>query len=108
MSKIGHNKPPRDIQWKSISINKFILEDLKRIRDHIQMKRDADNPKRKRVTIPMAIEIIASQYWLDYMLLDEVELIHETKKPKSVKLLIWVIKILEHLLLVKMVRILSC
>ena len=47
MSKIGHNKPPRDIQWKSISINKFILEDLKRIRDHIQMKRDADNPKRK-------------------------------------------------------------
>tara|TARA_Y100001938_G_C7963982_1_gene365824 strand:+ start:19 stop:270 length:252 start_codon:yes stop_codon:yes gene_type:complete len=81
MSKIGHNKPPRDIQWKSISINKFILEDLKRIRDHIQMKRDADNPKRKRVTIPMAIEIIASQYWLDYMLLDEVDLIHETKKP---------------------------
>jgi hypothetical protein len=45
------------------------------------MKRDADNPKRKRVTIPMAIEIIASQYWLDYMLLDEVDKIYETKKP---------------------------
>ena len=94
MSKIGHNKPPRDIQWKSISINKFILEDLKRIRDHIQMKRDADNPKRKRVTIPMAIEIIAGLYWRDNMLPMEVIEIkegidiykqiikaHETKKP---------------------------
>ena len=73
MSKIGHNKPPRDIQWKSISINKFILEDLKRIRDHIQMKRDADNPKHKRVTIPMAIEIMSAEYWLDHIMPYECE-----------------------------------
>ena len=86
MSKIGHNKPPKDreINHKSISINVWSYKDLERIRDYIQMKRDAflDNPsKQAKVTIPMAIEIIASQYWLDYMLLDEVELIHETKKP---------------------------
>ncbi len=85
MSKIGHNKPPKErkIHWKSISLNEWVYKDLVRIKDVIQKQRDALNPelKKQRVTIPMAIEIIASQYWLDYMLLDEVDLIHETKKP---------------------------
>ena len=28
MSKIGHNKPPRKINYKSISINKWVYEEL--------------------------------------------------------------------------------
>ena len=43
MSKIGHNKPPKDrkINHKSISINVWSYKDLERIRDYIQEKRDA-------------------------------------------------------------------
>ena len=78
MSKIGHNKPPKDreINHKSISINVWSYKDLERIRDYIQMKRDAflDNPlKQKKVTIPMAIEIMSAEYWLDHIMPYECE-----------------------------------
>ena len=69
MSKIGHNKPPKDREqtWKTISINIWSYKDLERIRDYIQEKRDASLMKG-RVTIPMAIEIMAAEYWLDNIL----------------------------------------
>ena len=98
MSKIGHNKPPKErkIHWKSISLNVWVYKDLIRIKDFIQKQRDALNPelKKQRVTIPMAIDIIAGLYWRDNMLPMEVIEIeegidiykqiikaHETKKP---------------------------
>ena len=28
MSKIGHNKPPRKIGWKSVSLNKYVYKIL--------------------------------------------------------------------------------
>ena len=98
MSKIGHNKPPKDREttWKSISLNVWVYKDLIRIKDFIQKQRDALNPelKKQRVTIPMAIEIIAGLYWRDNMLpMECIEIkegvdiykqiikAHETKKP---------------------------
>lgn len=55
MSKIGHNKPPKDreINHKSISINVWSYKDLERIRDYIQMKRDAflDNPSKQKKSL---------------------------------------------------------
>ena len=87
MSKIGHNKPPKDREttWKSISLNVWVYKDLIRIKDFIQ---------KQRVTIPMAIEIIAGLYWRDNMLpMECIEIkegidiykqiikAHETKKP---------------------------
>ena len=31
MSKIGHNKPPRKIGWKSVSLNKYVYEMLQQV-----------------------------------------------------------------------------
>ena len=42
MSKIGHNKPPRKINYKSISLNKWIYEELERVRDFVHTQRKLD------------------------------------------------------------------
>ena len=31
MSKIGHNKPPRKIGWKSVSLNKYVYKMLQEV-----------------------------------------------------------------------------
>jgi hypothetical protein len=71
MSKIGHNKPPRDLNWKSVSLNIYVHKELEEIKNHIQKQRDIHNPemKKQRVTIPMAIEILSNQYYLNNILL---------------------------------------
>mgnify|MGYP003669430648 FL=1 len=71
MSKIGHNRPPRDINWKSISLNIWAYKDLKVIQQHIQKQRDLHNPEllNRRVTLPMAIEILTTQYYLNNILM---------------------------------------
>ena len=73
MSKIGHNKPPRKINYKSISINKWLYEELVEIKEHIQQLRDIHNPEMKleRVTIPMAIEILSNQNHQNNIILPE-------------------------------------
>ena len=42
MSKIGHNKPPKDrkIDWKSISLNKYVYKDLQKIGDYYRQVRN--------------------------------------------------------------------
>jgi len=68
MSKIGHNKPPRTINHKSISINKYEMKLLEEIRDHMQKKRDKHAPGESKVTIPMAISIMATSYWINELI----------------------------------------
>ena len=75
MSKIGHNKPPRKINYKSISLNKWIYEELERLRDfvHTQRKLDAVLDKKhiktvKKFSIPEVIELCYDCYYLQYIL----------------------------------------
>ena len=71
MSKIGHNQPPRETNWKSVSLNIWAYKDLVKIQQHIQKQRDQINPElnKQRVTIPMAIEVLTTQYFLNNILL---------------------------------------
>ena len=74
MKLLGHNNPPkRKINYKSISIHRCVHEELVEIKEHIQQLRDIHNPEMKldRVTIPMAIEILANQYKLNNIILPE-------------------------------------
>ena len=66
MSKIGHNKPPRKIGWKSISVNKYVYEMLQQV---AEKKRslincfkllDGEAPQ-KTPSIPWVIELLVQQ-----------------------------------------------
>ena len=69
---IGHNNPPREITWKSISINKYDMELLEQVRQHIQKQRNLFGDNEKKVTIPMAINIMATSYWLNQIVREEL------------------------------------
>ena len=66
-----HNNPPREIKWKSVSLNIYVHDELEEIKKHIQEQRDLLNPEMKlqRVTIPMTIEILSNQYYLNNIVL---------------------------------------
>ena len=40
MSKIGHNKPPKDrkVNWKTISLNQWIYKDLQEVQNHYRQR----------------------------------------------------------------------
>ena len=68
MSKIGHNKPPKDrkIDWKSISLNKYVYKDLQKIGDYYRQVRNcfgllngAEPEKNK--SIPWVIEMLVTE-----------------------------------------------
>ena len=52
MSKIGHNKPPRKIGWKSVSLNKYVYKMLQEVAEKKRSLRncfvllDGGPPKR--------------------------------------------------------------
>ena len=90
MSKIGHNNPPRKIDWKSISLNKYTYEDLEQIRDSIfiRNKLHAVLDKKhistvKKHSIPETIEICVQCYWLQYILPDTDNVYQRTLKSLS-------------------------
>ena len=68
MSKIGHNNPPKDreIEWKSISINKWVYIELQKIAQRICDQKncflllDGRDPIKK-VSIPYVIELLANE-----------------------------------------------
>tara|TARA_R110000803_G_scaffold71412_1_gene134641 strand:+ start:484 stop:816 length:333 start_codon:yes stop_codon:yes gene_type:complete len=65
---IGHNNPPkdRDIEWKSISINKWVYKELQEIAERICNQKncflllDGRDPIKK-VSIPYVIELLAHE-----------------------------------------------
>ena len=75
-SLIGHNKAPRKIGYKSISVNKYCYLNLIEARDHIQKLRYQSNSTLdekdflKKCTIPMTIEILVEQYLLNNSVLE--------------------------------------
>jgi len=75
-SLIGHNKAPRKIGYKSISVNKYCYLNLIEARDHIQKLRDQTDISNgekyflKNCTIPMTIEILVEQYLLNNLALE--------------------------------------
>ena len=68
MSKIGHNNPPKDrkINWKSISINPYDYEDLKKYAVNLRQKKNCfrllnGEKPLKFVSIPYAISVLITQ-----------------------------------------------
>lgn len=57
MSKIGHNNPPKDrkINWKSISINPYDYEDLKKICSELAAKEELFQIIKRREAIEICI-----------------------------------------------------
>ena len=68
MSKIGHNNPPKDrkINWKTISLNKWIYKDLKKCGEYYRQLRNCFGllegaPPEKDPTIPWVIEMLVQE-----------------------------------------------
>ena len=68
MSKIGHNNPPKDrvINWKTISLNKFIFNQLKEIQEHYRQVRNVcrmieGGAPEKNPTMPCVIEMLVQE-----------------------------------------------
>ena len=68
MSKIGHNNPPKDrkINWKSISINPYDYEDLKKYAVNLRQKKNCfrllnGEKPLKFVSIPYAISVLITE-----------------------------------------------
>ena len=68
MSKIGHNNPPKDrvINWKTISLNKFIFNQLKEIQEHYRQVRNVcrmieGGAPEKNPTMPWVIEMLVQE-----------------------------------------------
>ena len=75
---IGHNQPPkRKIDWKSISINKFLFKDIVEISEHIHtlnklyaiLDQKHENTV-KQPSIAETIEICVNHYQMDYIFPD--------------------------------------
>ena len=67
MSKIGHNKPPRKIGWKSVSLNKYVYKMLQEVAEKKRSLRncfvllDGEALHKKTPSIPWVIEILVQQ-----------------------------------------------
>ena len=68
MSKIGHNNPPKDrkVDWKTISLNKWIYKDLQKVQEHyrqlLNVFRMVDgNPPEKNPTMPWVLEMLIQE-----------------------------------------------
>ena len=68
MSKIGHNNPPKDRKenYKSISVNKILYEQLKELAINLRQKKNVDRipegkPPIKTVSIPYVIDVLVTQ-----------------------------------------------
>ena len=66
MSKIGHNKPPRKIGWKSVSLNKYVYKMLQEVAEQRRALRNCftlldGGPPGKTPSIPWVIEILVQQ-----------------------------------------------
>ena len=68
MSKIGHNNPPKDrkVDWKTISLNKWIYKDLQKDQEHyrqlLNVFRMVDgNPPEKNPTMPWVLEMLIQE-----------------------------------------------
>ena len=68
MSKIGHNNPPKDrkINWKTISLNKFIFNQLKEVQEHYRQVRNVcrmieGGAPEKNQTMPWVIEMLVQE-----------------------------------------------
>tara|TARA_R110000787_G_scaffold254826_1_gene360144 strand:+ start:1768 stop:2070 length:303 start_codon:yes stop_codon:yes gene_type:complete len=70
---IGHNNPPKDreINWKSISINKWEYKSIIQCQEHIQTIRDIyaalDNRPSKKLSIPDTISILTADYFVNHI-----------------------------------------
>ena len=70
---LGHNNPPKDrkLNHRSVSINKYVIEDIKRIGASILSQNncfrllDGLPPITKPLSIPHIIEILTTQRLLD-------------------------------------------
>ena len=96
---IGHNNPPKDreIDWKSISINKWEYKSIVQCQEHIQIIRDIyavlDKKPSKKLSIPDTIGILTTEYFVNHICpaYDEKgKNVHETlfkqiKREKKVK-----------------------
>ena len=68
MSKIGHNNPPKDrkTDWKSISIDPYDYEDLKKYTENLRQKKNCfrllnGEKPLKKISIPYAISVLITQ-----------------------------------------------
>ena len=67
-SQIGHNNPPKDrkINWKTISLNKWIYKDLKKCGEYYRQLRNCFGllegaPPEKDPSIPWVIEMLVQE-----------------------------------------------
>ena len=68
MSNIGHNNPPKErkVNWKSISIDPYDYEDLKKYAENLRQKKNCfrllnGEKPLKFVSIPYAISVLITQ-----------------------------------------------
>ena len=67
-SLIGHNNPPKDrkTDWKSISIDPYDYEDLKKYAENLRQKKNCfrllnGEKPLKKISIPYAISVLITQ-----------------------------------------------
>ena len=67
-SLIGHNNPPKErkVNWKSISIDPYDYEDLKKYAENLRQKKNCfrllnGEKPLKKISIPYAISVLITQ-----------------------------------------------
>ena len=68
MSKIGHNKPPKDrkVNWKTISLNQWIYKDLQEVQNHYRQRLNVfrmieGNEPRNNPSMPWVLEMLIQE-----------------------------------------------